>query len=162
MLGTMLSTMVVLATLARGALASPADDAKALGDRFKAAVESGSVDAVLALYADDARVIYPGQGAEARGKAALRALLERDLPDMRAGTMTQKSSDAIALDDSHILNVGVWEAHGSGPDGRPTTAIVRTTELLVKEGDVWRYVVDHASIGVPPPPPDGARKHRRQ
>jgi ketosteroid isomerase-like protein len=74
--------------------------------------------------------------------------------------MTQKSSDAIALDASHILNVGRWEATVPDPDGRPTTAVVRTTELLVKENGVWRYLVDHASIGAPPP--SATRGHRRR
>ena len=40
----------------------------------------------------------------------------------------------------------------SGPDGKPITARVRTTELLHRSKGKWRYVIDHASIGLPPPP----------
>jgi ketosteroid isomerase-like protein len=158
---TMVAAALVLA-LAHWAHAGPADEARALGEKFKAAVVTGEVDAVLALYADDPRVIYPGQGAEARGKTALRALLEKELPGMRSQPMTQKSGDAIPIDGSHILNVGVWDATVPGPGGRPTTVVVRTTELLMKEGGTWRYLVDHASIGVSPAPRARDRGRRRR
>jgi hypothetical protein len=39
-----------------------------------------------------------------------------------------------------------------GPDGKPMTARVRTTELLHRSNGKWRYVIDHTSIGLPPPP----------
>jgi hypothetical protein len=48
-----------------------------------------------------------------------------------------------------------------GPDGKPATFRVRTTEILKRQGDKLVYVVDHASIGLPPPPaatPPPARK----
>lgn len=163
MLRSIFVVATLVATLAPGAHAGPAEDAQALGEKFKAAVGTGSVDAVLALYADDARVIYPGRGSEARGKAAIRALLEKELPAMRTQPMVQKSGDPIALDETHILNVGIWSATVPGPGGHPTTLTVRTTELMVKQQDgTWRYLVDHASVGMPPPPPArGRARHRR-
>ena len=36
-------------------------------------------------------------------------------------------------------------------NGKRMTSHVRTTEVIVKSGAGWRYVVDHASIGLPPP-----------
>jgi hypothetical protein len=35
----------------------------------------------------------------------------------------------------------------AGPDGKRTTARVRTTELLQRANGKCRYVVDHASVG---------------
>ena len=67
-------------------------------------------------------------------------------------------TDAIALDDTHLLNVGRWEIAGAG--GRPATTI-RTSELLVKDGGRWRYLVDHASIGTPPAARRGRMRSRR-
>ena len=37
------------------------------------------VDAALALYAEDARVVSPGEGDEASGKTAIRALIDATL-----------------------------------------------------------------------------------
>jgi ketosteroid isomerase-like protein len=142
-----IATIALLCTVARVACADPAADAHALGEAFARAVAAGDVEGVLALYADDARAIYPGQGQGARGKAALRTMLERDLPGLRSLPMRQASSDAFALDETHIVNVGRWEV-AAGP-GRPAMTI-RTSEVLVKEGSGWRYLVDHASIGTPP------------
>jgi ketosteroid isomerase-like protein len=131
-----------------------------LGDRFAAAVASGSIDAVLDCYANDARVMFPGQGEEARGKAELRRLLERSIADMKAQPIEQKSADTIAIDADHLLNVGRWELRTTGPDGKPLVMTVRTTEVLVKEGTTWRYFIDHASVGLPPPPPPPAAPRR--
>src|SRR5512139_442680 len=109
---TMWKTVAIAALLVLPAVpvhADPAADAHALGEAFGKAVASGDVNAVLDLYADDCRVIYPGKGEEAKGKEALRAMLERELPTMKNIAMVQKSSDAIAVDDAHVMNVGRWE-----------------------------------------------------
>jgi uncharacterized protein (TIGR02246 family) len=153
----------LLVTSARLATADPASDAHALGERFAAAVGKGDVEAILACYAEDVRAIYPGRGQEARGKAALRAMLEHDLAEMRANPLVQKATDAFAVDPTHIMNVGRWETTVAAPDGHRETVTIRTTELLVNEGGTWRYLVDHASIGAPPAPvPHRGRAHHRR
>ena len=159
---TIWKAFVALALIALGpgtVRADPSADAHALGEAFARAVASGDVDAVLDCYVDDARVIYPGQGEEARGKAALRAMLERELPTMKKTPIVQVSSDAIALDETHIMNVGRWQMPAVA--GRPAVAI-RTSELLVKENGRWRYLVDHASIGAPPPVAHRGRMRSRR
>ncbi len=150
----------LLFALSGRASADPAADAHALGERFGAAVAAGDVKAILSLYADDARAMWPGRGDEAHGKAELEAMVKRELPSMRATPLVQKSSDVIAIDATHIMNVGRWEMTmpPSGGGKARETVTVRTSELLVNEGGTWRYLVDHASIGAPPPTP---RSHRR-
>jgi uncharacterized protein (TIGR02246 family) len=158
-MGKTLVAATLIGLVAGSAGADPAADAHALGESFARAVASGDVDAVLDLYAEDARAIYPGQGQEARGKTALKAMLERDLPNLRKATLAQRSSDAIAIDDTHIMNVGRWEM---GAPGRAATTTIRTSELLVKDGGRWRYLVDHASIGAPPATHRRARMRSRR
>jgi hypothetical protein len=75
--------------------------------------------------------------------------------------MTQKTVDAIGIDDTHIVNVGRWESVVLGPGGRRTTVTIRTTELIVKEDGGWKYLVDHASVGAPPPAAGGRGRRRR-
>ena len=144
--------VALVCAIGRTASADPAADARALGDKFAAAVAAGDVTAILALYTDDADVIYPGQGDEAHGKAAIEAMLKREIAGMRTTPLVQKSSDAIAIDATHIMNVGRWEMVVGNPGQRHDTLTVRTTERLVNENGAWRYRVDHASVGTPPPP----------
>jgi uncharacterized protein (TIGR02246 family) len=163
LLGRVFAVALVCA-LGRTAGADPATDAKALGDKFGAAVAAGDVGAVLALYTDDAWVIYPGQGDEAHGKAAIETMLKRLIGTMQSTPLVQKSSDAIAIDATHIVNVGRWEMSVGQPGHTHQTLTVRTTEMLVNDNGTWRYRVDHASVGMPPPPAEKSRgrSHRRR
>ena len=140
---------LVLALVAP-ALADPSADAKAVGDAFGKAMAAGDVPAVLALYRDDASVIWPGRGEEAQGKAALekmvRAALASAPKDLK---LVPKSNHAIALGSDYIVNVGRWEQTFTTPRGRHVTQEVRTTEVLQKTDGEWRYLVDHASVGLP-------------
>ena len=158
----MARSMVVPLLLALGgpALADPSADAKAVGEAFAKAMAAGDVPAVLALYRDDASVIWPGRGEEAKGKAAIekmvRAALASAPKDLK---LLQKSNQATALGSDYIVNVGRWEQSFTTPRGRPVTQEVRTSEVLQKSGGEWRYLVDHASTPFPPPPsPAGAIK----
>jgi ketosteroid isomerase-like protein len=67
---------LALCLLALAAGARAADDpdkiAEAVGEKFGAACGAGKVDEVLALYRDDARVVYPGAGQTASTPAELR------------------------------------------------------------------------------------------
>jgi ketosteroid isomerase-like protein len=83
---------------------------------------------------------------------------------MQSQPLKQLSADVMPIDATHVMNVGRWEVSATGPDGKPAVAVIRTTELIVKEGGTWRYLVDHASIGVPPPRPSrrGERERRRR
>jgi uncharacterized protein (TIGR02246 family) len=154
------AAIVLAYALCAPAAADPTADAKALSAAFKAAVEAGNVDAVVALYADDAWAIYPGAGEEAHGKAEITRLV-RDLLSGPKPTLTPVSNQAFAVDDTHVMNVGRWDVTTHPAGSKPTTAHLRTTELLVKRGDAWLYLVDHASIGTPAPKPPVRRKRTR-
>jgi ketosteroid isomerase-like protein len=67
-------------------------------------------------------------------------------------SLKQISSDSRSIGKDYIINVGMWDSTIIGPDGKPTTARVRTTELLHKSNGKWRYAIDNASIGLPPTP----------
>jgi uncharacterized protein (TIGR02246 family) len=144
---------LVLVCLAAPAFADDAADARAQGTAFVRAWDAGDVKATLALYADDARVIWPGQGDEVKGKAAIEALLLRTFKMFPKSGLVLKAQDTIPLGNGYIANLGYWDQTVPGPDGTPAVFRVRTTEILKREGGKLLYVVDHASIGLPPPPP---------
>ena len=128
-------------------------DARAHSEAFERAFAARDAKAILALYADDARCVWPGEGEEAVGRAAMAKLVDNMFKTSPANTtLTLKSQDAYELDTHHIATVGHWEETVTMPDGHKETYQIRTTEVLRKVGKVWLYMIDHASIGLPPPP----------
>jgi hypothetical protein len=69
-------------------------------------------------------------------------------------TLALDSLTVLPLDGTHLATVGRWTL---GTPGKPPV-VVRTSEVLVRLDGRWRYLVDHASIGVPAPPPKPAAK----
>ena len=147
-----LSAVALLVALAAPAFADATAEAKKHDEAFGKACSAGDVKAVVALYTDDAFVIWPSVGEEGKGKAAIEKLAT-GLCDPKLGTKAVlKDADGIQLDPSHIAIVGHWDVTQNGPDGQPVTSQVRTSEIIVKTAGGWRYVVDHASIGLPAEP----------
>jgi uncharacterized protein (TIGR02246 family) len=147
------TVFVLVMALAAPAFADATADARKHDEAFAKACGAGDLKAVAALYTDDAFVIWPGVGEEAKGKVAIEKLAA-DLCDPKLATKpVLKSVVGLQLDPSHIAIIGHWELAQNGPDGKPTTSEIRTSEIIAKTADGWRYVVDHASIGVPPAEP---------
>ena len=145
-----LTTLLVIA-FAAPAMADATAEAKAVGDAFGKALAACDRPGIESLYEDDAVAIYPGLGEEAKGKDAIGKMA---IGICKTAAPKQVSGEARNIGDDYIINIGRWQTGATGPDGKPATAIVRTTELLHKGADgKWRYAVDHASIGTPPPPP---------
>jgi uncharacterized protein (TIGR02246 family) len=148
---------VLAAFPSASALADATGDARGVADAFQRAVAAGDADAVVALYADDAWLVWPGAGQEARGKEAIAKLVRRDLPALRAGNPTLVRLVATPLADGTIAVVGHWE---DGP--KEARVEIRTTEVLVRRDGAWKYLIDHASVGAPPASPRRRDDRRRR
>ena len=150
----LLATLFCVAASAARAADDPAAIARSVGEKFEAACDAGNVDAVLALYQKDARVVYPGEGQSATTAAELRRMVS-DTCKPGGAKFKLLGYRAVWIDAVHTVvgALGDWEATGEGPDGNPLSMKLRATEVLVKTKDGWKYAVDHASFGVPPPPP---------
>src|SRR5215470_703989 len=130
---TTLVRLVLIAMFFGGATRALADattDGRAVSDAFAKAVAAGDVPAVLALYRDDASVIWPGQGEEAKGKAAIEPLVRDLVAQAKQGAVVLKSQESTPLGDGYIVNVGRWENTVTGPDGKKTVLTIRTSEVL--------------------------------
>lgn len=144
--------------LATAAHADPVADAKTVTDAFSKAFAACDVPAVLELYEDDAVLIWPGQGEFATGKAAIEKIVKANCGGPSKQSLKEVSSDARLIGKNYIIHVGQLDDTITGSDGKPATLRIRTSEFLHKSGGKWRYVVDHASAGLPPPPSaDGAK-----
>jgi uncharacterized protein (TIGR02246 family) len=156
------AVLSVLSLIAIPAFAGPADDATAHSKAFERAVNARDANAILALYAADAHVVWPGQGEEASGRAEIEKLVSNFLKDLpKDAKITLKSQTAIALGGGHIATVGHWDQSFTDADGKHQTVDIRTTEVIKKEKDKTLYVVDHASIGLPPEPVKTAQQPGR-
>ncbi|TMA64774.1 MAG: SgcJ/EcaC family oxidoreductase [Deltaproteobacteria bacterium] len=142
------------------ALADLAGDVKAHEEAFARACVAGDVAAVVALYADDARLVWPGAGEEGRGKADVERMVTTFCKNTKDLKLTLTGVDAVPLDDAHVATVAHWESSATAPGGTRVSAKVRSTEVLVKSGGAWRYLVDHASVGQPPPRPAPRRARK--
>jgi len=150
----------VLCSLPAVALADLAADVKAHEEAFARACVAGDVAATVALYTDDARLVWPGAGEEGRGKADVERMVTNFCKKTKDLKLTLTSVDAVPLDDAHVATVAHWESSATGPNGKQASVKVRSTEVLVKSGGAWRYLVDHASVGQPMPRP--AARHPRK
>jgi len=155
------SIVSLLCLLAAPAFAAPADDALAHSKAFERAANARDPKAILTLYADDAHVVWPGQGDEANGRAEIEKLVASFLKQLPADSkLTLESQTAIPLGGGYVATVGRWRQSFTDPAGKHQTVQIRTTELIKKEKGKTLYVVDHASIGVPPEPEPAAQPGR--
>ena len=107
-------------------------------------IETGNLDAALALYEADASfVVSPSQVVT--GHAAIREILQ----GMIAANATGKL-DAVTAVQSADGSVAFTRAKGSntgpGPDGTPVTTPFHSIEVVRKQPDgTWRIVIDDPS-----------------
>jgi ketosteroid isomerase-like protein len=145
--------LCVCASAASAAGDDPTAIAKSVGEKFAKACGSADVKTVLSLYRDDARVVYPGAGETATDRETLTKMVTAtctaDGPKFEL-----VGYKAVWADAAHtvVAAYGDWQVVMKGADGKTSTAPVRATEVLAKTKGGWKYVVDHASIGVPPAP----------
>lgn len=122
----------------------------AAGTAFQKAVNAADVDGIVALYRDDA-VSYPPDSMVVQGKDAIRK------------TWTDLFAQYTAK--LELVN-GAYEDHGnvSTAWGQFTMTLTpkaggesmkiegRYSDTSIKEKGKWLYIVDHASVPLPPPP----------
>lgn len=108
---------------------------------FAAAVSSGDVEQVLALYEREA-LLAPRPGERARGLHEIRAALEELLA--LGGTMESRNVYCMHVGELALLQ-GEWRLVGTAPDGSPLELTSRTAEVVRRQPDgSWLYVIDHA------------------
>jgi uncharacterized protein (TIGR02246 family) len=122
----------------------------AAGTAFLKAVNAADVDGIVALYRDDA-VSFPPDSMVANGKDAIR----KTWVDLFA----QYTAKLELVD-------GYYENHGDTSTawgrftmtltpkagGEPMKMEGRYSDTSIKEKGKWLYIVDHASVPLPPPP----------
>jgi uncharacterized protein (TIGR02246 family) len=149
--------LILLSAVLLDAVGADATDlAHVIRDHFTAfarACERGDVPAVLDLYDKSARVVWPGEPEEARGRDELAQLVAEACRPDRAVTIELESIEVRPLGAEYATAVLHGEYGMRAPDGHLVSFRIRATQVLVHREGGWRILVDHASVGLPPPRP---------
>jgi len=113
-----------------------------------AAMKANDLDAVAATYAEDAVAWMPGSG-RLDGRTAIRAYFAEWLGSMTVRDVVfsnarVEASGNLSTGWGHYTITMVPKA-----GGEPVVAKGRFTEVAVKRGAKWLYLVDHASEDPP-------------
>jgi uncharacterized protein (TIGR02246 family) len=128
-----------------------AQNVKKLDEAWMKAAKAGDADALTKLYAPDA-VTYMPDEMRAKGTAEIRESFQKFLGanTVKEMTLTQefeKTSRDLAA-SSGTFSMTVEPKAG----GTAQTMEGRYTSVAVRKNGKWMYVVDHASVPMPPPP----------
>jgi ketosteroid isomerase-like protein len=108
---------------------------------FAEAMNSGKIEAVVALYEPEATLVVPPAGPPVTGHAAIREALESVLA--LKGKMVLDTTYCIQSGDVALLR-GKWHLTGKGPDGEPIIMEGESAEVARRQPDGrWLYIVDH-------------------
>jgi uncharacterized protein (TIGR02246 family) len=107
-------------------------------DDFVAAVNSGDMERVLAMYERDARLAFPGQPSV--GRDAIRGTLQNFLS--QKPTMKGKTVSVSLVGDLALLR-SEWSFTGTDQTGASVELSGESAELARRQPDgTWRYVID--------------------
>jgi uncharacterized protein (TIGR02246 family) len=142
----------VLLVLCIALLAAPvfAQGVKTLDEAWVKAAKAGDADALVKLYAPDA-VTYMPDEMRAKGTAEIRESFKKFLGANTVRDMTltydyTTSSGKLAVSSGHFSMTVEPKAGGAAQ-----TMEGRFTSVATRKGGKWMYVVDHASMPIPPP-----------
>ena len=148
---TLLAGLCILTALFSTPVFAADSGAKALDDAFVKGVTAGDIEAVVALYAADATLYPPGEMV-AKGRDAIRAVWGGFLS---ANKVTECKLFETGYRTSGDTSIG-WGRFSMTfqpkAGGAPATLEGRFTDVAVKKGGKWHYILDHASAPLPPPP----------
>ena len=138
-----------LSVMAAAAIA--AEGPAGVDEAWRAGMLAGDVNAIANLYAPDA-VMYPPDAMELKGREAVRKSYQDFLASMKVLS--------AELTDTHYEthgDVGIARGHftlklAPKAGGDTVTMEGRFSSVAKKIGGKWYYVVDHASMPLPPAP----------
>lgn len=118
----------------------PARRPEELDRLFSEGLNTGNIDALMALYEPEA-VLMPQPGQVVAGTQAIREALAAFIATKPTITLEAKT---LAQTRDIALTSARWELSGTGPDGKAIKMGGRSIEVLRRQGDgTWRLVIDN-------------------
>ncbi|HEX9658118.1 MAG TPA: nuclear transport factor 2 family protein [Bacteroidota bacterium] len=126
--------------------------AKDLDQKFVEAYNKGDVDAVMATYWNSPDLVsYPPDAMQAKGWEAAKEGITHALSAMPGFKLELTAPEYIVAGDM-VISYGTWKGTVTPPAGEPMTFEGRYSDVKAKKDGKWVYIMDHASVPLPPPP----------
>lgn len=107
--------------------------------QFEAALNSGDLEGLVALYEAQA-TLTPQAGTTVTGTAAIREALSGFVNMKPRMTITPR---VVAQTGDMALVTAQWQLSAAGPDGKPAEMSGQSIEVLRRQADgSWRFVID--------------------
>jgi len=129
------------------AVASPADEANAVLDRWSAAYSANDPEAVVKNYWPDAILLGTVSPVMSEGTEAIRTYFSIIKGSGNRNVLGEKRT--IVISDNAVLVTGFYQFIRM-KDGQPVPAPSRFTMLITKRGSEWRIAHHHSSPHVQP------------
>ena len=125
--------------------------AKALDERFIAAFNKGDVDAAMANYWNSPElVVYPPDSMAAKGWPDSKAAMAQMLAKIPGAKLELTDANYTVAGDV-VIGYGTWRLTMHPPNEKHTTMEGRLTDVKAERDGKWVYLIDHASVPLPPP-----------
>jgi len=159
-LAVLAAAALTLYGCARGGAGTSADAmiaaAKAVDQQFTSAFNSGDIDGLMATYSRGADVVlFPPGELELRGWESIRKGMSQLLASM-PGTQIELIDPQYRAAGDVVIGWGTWRTITPSPDGRSIETVGRYTDVKTEHDGKWVYILDHASIPLPPAPASSA------
>jgi len=126
--------------------------AKAVDQQFTTAFNGGDIEGLMATYSRGADVVlFPPGELEVRGWESIRKDMAQFLASA-PGTRIELIDSQYRAAGDVVIGWGTWRTITPSPDGRSIETMGRYTDVKAKRDGKWVYIVDHASIPLPPAP----------
>jgi uncharacterized protein (TIGR02246 family) len=154
----LVSALFAVAVVIPPALADKREDAFAGVERWSEAFNSGDVEQIVRMYANDALVLgtlSPGMTSKpddlrAYFKGAAIAKLQVKLGD----------HSAVALAEDVVAITGFYDFSRPVADGQPVVVPARFSFVMVKKDGIWKIAHHHSSVRPKSPKPDVPTRKR--
>lgn len=126
--------------------------ARALDAAFLAAYNAKDADAVSALYwhSPDAVSFEPGSMIQ-RGWDEIHASYVEGFKNLPEGVKLELTEGHYSVLGDAVLMWGLWKFTMPGEDGKLVVSEGRYGDVKAKRDGKWVYLIDHASVPMPPP-----------
>jgi ketosteroid isomerase-like protein len=126
--------------------------AEGVDQAFLKAFNEGNVDAISALYWKSPDVLlFPPDAMMVKGSDSLRNMYVQFLATMKGCRLEMKETHQMPVGEV-VLGWGLWRLTMPAPDSgsAPIEMLGRYTDVKAERDGKWVYLMDHASVPVPP------------